>query len=210
MIFAQRLIGSVVRAGQTAVRIPLLRGAVAISQRTEVQGFEVADLRVGRSDSALLERVAEIIRFVIHTDPKRARRMQQDVQRVVLMDLGGVGGSYLAEINACALDPYQVQQQPVEATALILVHEATHARIQKAGIRYNIPMRDRIEAICVNEEIAFAERFANGAGYIASARRALEHPWWSVGDEQKREERQLRALGWPEWMIKLRNFFQPH
>jgi hypothetical protein len=191
------------------VRIPLLRAAVALSERAKIEGFEVADVRVGATDTALMERVADVIRFVIHTDPRRARRMSQDVQRVVLMDLGGSAGSYLAAIDACALDPQQVQLQPIEATALVLVHEATHARIEKAGIRYDPVMRGRIENICVKQEIAFARRFSGGATYIASAQRALNHPWWSVADERQREDRQLRSLGWPEWAIKLRKFFQP-
>lgn len=208
MSFFQRLIASGVRTLRTAVRLPSLRTAVALSERAKVEGFEVADLRVGQHDSALMERVAGVIRFVVLTDPRRARRMSRDVRRVVLMDLGGAGGSYLAEIDACALDPNQVREQPIEATAVVLVHEATHARIRKAGIQYDAAMRGRIEEICVKEEMAFARRFANGAAYIASARQALEHPWWSVADERLREERQLRSLGWSEWTIKLRRFFQ--
>lgn len=200
----------VARSVQAAVRFAFLRTAVALSPRMEFEGFEVADLRSGKNGTALMKRVGEVIRFIVDTDSVRARRIRQDLRRIVVMDLGGSAGGYLAEIDACALDPSHVEQQPIQAMALILVHEATHARIRRAGIRYDPEMRGRIERICINEEIAFAGQVENGAIYIAEARRALDQPWWSVNDERKREERQLRALGWPEWTLKFRRFFLRH
>ena len=192
---------------QTAVRSTLLRAAVTVSPCVELEGFVIVDLRFGQSDESALDRVANAIRLVKVTDPKRARRIRRDIQRIVIMDLGEAGGSYISEIDACALDPHQVQERPIEATALIIVHEATHARIHKAGIKYTPRMRDRIEKLCVNEEIAFARRLSDGEQYIVNARRALEQPWWSVAAEHDREERQLRALRWPEWTIKVRRLF---
>lgn len=192
------------------MRIPFLRAAVVLSPRVECEGLEVVDLRSGKNGAALIQRVGEAIHFIVQTDSRRARRMRQDLRRVVLMDLGGSAGGYLAEIDACALDPHHVKHQPIQATALILVHEATHARISRLGIRYDPDVRARIERICVNEEIAFAGKVENGAAYVAEARRALDQPWWSVDEERKREERQLRALGWPEWTLTFRKFFLRH
>lgn len=48
-----------------------------------------------------------------------------------------------------------------EDIALILVHEATHARLSKFGFGYDEALRARIEAICHRRELAFAKRLGD-------------------------------------------------
>jgi hypothetical protein len=45
-----------------------------------------------------------------------------------------------------------------EQIASAIIHETTHARIERHGISYKEELRSRIEAVCVRRELAFAAR----------------------------------------------------
>ena len=55
------------------------------------------------------------------------------------------------------------RQDAKKLYARILVHEATHGRIETMGIRCNLRTRKRIESICIKEELRLSRRFRDGA-----------------------------------------------
>jgi hypothetical protein len=89
---------------------------------------------------------------------------------------------------------------------MTLVHEATHARIAKAGITYKQALRARIERLCVEEEAAFADKLPQGQQLAADARRRLEEKWWETPAMFDRRVRQLRISGWPGWTLAIYRF----
>ncbi len=89
---------------------------------------------------------------------------------------------------------------------MTLVHEATHARVYRAGIRYLPRNRRRIEQICVRAEIDFATQLPDATLLADEARHALETEWWEDVPKRERELGQLRILGVPAWLIWLRKF----
>lgn len=85
---------------------------------------------------------------------------------------------------------------------MTLVHEATHARLHRAGVRYTHDLRERIEAICLKAEIDFGRRLPGAEQLVAEAQTALETRWWEAPSQQQREIGQLRALGVPGWLLR--------
>ena len=56
----------------------------------------------------------------------------------------------------------QAETTSPELIAAVIVHEATHARLERYGIGYEEKLRARIEAVCFRRELAFAAKLPNG------------------------------------------------
>jgi hypothetical protein len=56
---------------------------------------------------------------------------------------------------------------------MTIVHEATHARIELAGIRYVSGRRMRIENACIRQELELAELVPESGPEMQEARMAL-------------------------------------
>jgi hypothetical protein len=99
----------------------------------------------------------------------------------------------------------------VERIAATIIHEATHARLERRGIQYVEKQRQRIEAVCIRRELNFIAKLPNAEPLQEARADALE---WCTGGEReffsdsnfatRREEGSvegLRYLGVPEWLI---------
>lgn len=165
---------------------PLRRLAVGVALRhspqSKASGLMIADLTQDRSGVALFPSVEEAVGLIRTYDPRRVRRLALDVSRIVLFQSARSAGEYWAFADAIALDVSHVAKQVVASVAMTIVHEATHARIEKAGIRYRSNV-ERIERRCVAEEIAFARLLPGSEGVIHGAHLKLESRWWE-GDQQ--------------------------
>lgn len=84
-------------------------------------------------------------------------------------------GCYLHSLNACLLDERIVNSDTttVEWIASAIVHEATHARLEKLGVPYDEALRQRIERICVRRERDFA-------GHLSGADALQEGIMWRL------------------------------
>jgi hypothetical protein len=122
---------------------------------------------------------------------------------------------YLAEFNsklrACVLDERFVLAETTqpEEIAVVIVHEATHARLENLGIGYDDGQRDRIEAICVRRELAFAKRLPNGHPKRERVEATLDAQaefWSNTAFRQRDTEgraQTLRYLGTPNWIVRV-------
>ena len=86
---------------------------------------------------------------------------------------------------------------------MMIVHEATHARLWRAGYRYDEANRGRIERICVRAETTFASRIPDSAVAIARTEQLLESQWWTREEHQRRSLVELRTLGCPQWLVRI-------
>ena len=78
-------------------------------------------------------------------------------------------------IYTCQIDTRYclAETTTLELLAAVIVHEATHARLWRRGIRYEEAQRPRIEEICIRREIAFAVKLPNGETVRDQAERSL-------------------------------------
>ena len=128
----------------------------------------------------------------------RERKKQQTRLRII-------------EIALDLCDAQGFDATTVEQIASTIVHEATHARLERYGIEYEEPRRVKIEAICCRRELAFAVRLPGSAELQQDIARCLE--WYQTNPEQFRDARfqeahtvggieALRYLGTPDWIIR--------
>jgi hypothetical protein len=90
-----------------------------------------------------------------------------------------------------------------ERLAAVLVHEAMHARLSRAGFVYSRSTKIRIERLCVKAELLLASRIPNGAAIVPELQQQLAHAeqLWSTANHHASTLSRLRDLGFPERLI---------
>lgn len=111
------------------------------------------------------------------------------------------------------LDERYVLQETtaVDKIAATIVHEATHARLERRGIQYVEKQRRQIEAVCIRRELDFVARLPHAEPLRKMRAYALEwciageHDFFSDANFATRHEEglieALRYLGAPAWII---------
>jgi len=161
-----------------------------------------------------IQRIEDALRLIERSAPLHYRRIKNNLARIWVNLVPHGAGCYLHSLNACLLDERKVASEntTVEWIASAIVHEATHARLEKLGIRYQEAVRQRIERICARRELDFAR-------HLSGVDALLEEITWrldqcseenaSYTDQTMREKTVqgnaeiLRHLGTPEWVITL-------
>jgi hypothetical protein len=159
-----------------------------------------------------LLRVMEALSLIERYDPLQYARVTHDLKRVWVNLLADARACFRRSLEACVLDERYVLAKTTtpEMIAKTIVHEATHARLERWGIEYEEKLRPRIEAICIRRELAFIAKLPNGQPLQEEAARKLE---WCVRNpdhfspvsfRQRRDRgavEALRYLGIPSWLI---------
>ena len=197
------------------------RVALRFSTGKQVDGLWVG-VAFGIEPEPILRRVEEALRLINLHDKLRYRRLIRDLERIWIRDLPGALGTFNRELQACSLDMEYVRAETTrpELIAAVIVHEATHARLDRCGIGYEEKLRPRVEAVCFRREIAFAVRLPNGEQARQEAERKLaayatpEH-WTNAAFAQRFDTdhiETLRRIGAPDWVgrtvITLRRPYQ--
>jgi len=161
-----------------------------------------------------LRRVEEALQLIKTHDPRRYGRLLRDLERIWVRS-DRIGTAWFNEaLKACELsaDFVLADTSPAAEIAAAIVHEATHARLCSHGIGYDEPLRQRIEAVCVRRELAFAARLPDGEPVRERARQTLEWVsntplYWTdaafVERKLEHDVQVLRRLGTPEWVVRM-------
>jgi hypothetical protein len=128
-----------------------------------------------------LRRVEEALRLIKLYDPLSYSRIIRDLKRIWVNLVPHYNAWYLHPLQACVLDGRYVLSETttLEQIALTIIHEATHARLERCGIDYDEKLRQRIEAVCLRREFAFVAKLPNGAKLRDELARTLE---WSTAN----------------------------
>jgi hypothetical protein len=161
-----------------------------------------------------LQRVEAALRLIERFAPLHDRRIKMSLSRIWVQLVPHGAGCYQHSLNACLLDARVVDSETttVEWIASAIVHEATHARLENWGIRYDEAVRLRIERICTRRELDFARRLSGVdalkeeiAWRLDLSRDGSTH----YTDQNMRQSldqgsaEALRHLGMPQWAIAL-------
>jgi hypothetical protein len=158
-------------------------------------------------NSPTLQKVEEALNLIRVHDRRRYDRLRHDLVRVWVRLLPGDLACFNAAFGACELDTRFVLEHSPETIAATIVHEAAHARLWHAGIEYVEEARQRIEEICMRQELAFAARLPDGT----IVRESVEGRWQQPSDlsDQAFSERYVagsieafRHSGAPEWLVQ--------
>jgi hypothetical protein len=158
-----------------------------------------------------MDRVDAALSLIRLHDPVRYRRLTQDLKRIWLRRLPGCIGRFDPPSSTCELDNRFVQddETTTEMIAALIVHEATHARLWRHGIRYEENIRFDVEGVCIRREIAFSAKLPEGGLIRDRAMRKLDalsdEELSDVGQRHRLREQldsMLRGVGVPRWIVK--------
>jgi hypothetical protein len=173
-------------------------------------------LWVGTTESQplpVLRRVEDALRLIKHHDPLHYSRVIRNLERIWVHLLPAARACYDRSMKACILDERFVltETTTLELIASTIVHEATHAKLERWGISYDEKDRSRIEAICLRRELNFMAKLPHGEPLREEIACTLEwcageHDYFSDVSFQQRDDQgqveTLRYLGTPDWLIR--------
>lgn len=143
-------------------------------------GKNMDGIWVGTETNAerIVPRLEEALELIKMHDLQRYNRLARDLNRVWARLLTSGVGQFNPRLWACMVDERFAQADTTDAPLLaaVIVHEATHARLWRYGFGYNEDQRERIEAICLRRELAFARRLPDGQKATQSAQDLLASP----------------------------------
>jgi hypothetical protein len=160
-----------------------------------------------------LRRVEEALQLIKHSDNLHYSRVIHSLDRIWVNLLPYALAHYASALNACVIDERFVllETTTLERLASTIVHEATHARLDRWGIRYIEKARSRIEAICLRRELNFLTKLPNSEPLQEEIAHTLE--WYATNQDylsnvnfRARDDRGqvevLRHLGAPRWFVR--------
>jgi hypothetical protein len=179
-------------------------------------GSDIDGLWVGTTESKPhpgLRRVEDALQIIKRHDSLHYSRAIHNLERVWVRLLPTASACYDRSLKACILDERYVllETTTLEQIACTIVHEATHAKLERWGINYYEKERSRIEAACLRRELNFIAKLPHGEPLREETARTLE---WCVSDHdhfsdvrfQQRDQQgaveTLRYLGAPDWLIR--------
>ncbi len=167
------------------------------AHRRVVEGCDVRVAESGADVDEVFVRVKEALRLIVRYGPRFHARLRRDVKRLLFNDMRGA--NYIAGLQTCRVG---VDYPPLEL-AMMIVHEATHARLSKAGFKYVVRCRERIERMCVEAEITFAERVPGSEAAISRVRGMLATQWWTSEHIMDARVKELAERGVPTWLVTI-------
>ena len=188
-------LGAVMRLVQRWSFGALVRSAPT-SVRDDVRIIDGTALGGGAGEPEALIPALDLIEQKV---PERYARLKKVMNTVVLMPIGR-GAEWVGNVKACYIDRDTVLDHPSAAVASLLVHESTHAYLDHLGCRWSPDRYPRIEAICIREEIRFAEILGDKELEHWARRRLHNIPPLGHWDED-RLINELAVL--PKWMGRL-------
>lgn len=171
-----------------------MRGA----PRTMLYGLEVIDVLMDARSDTLFAQAYEALHLIEVCDPRLLARIQRYLRRIVFLE---TGPQYWPSLDACVL--HDVGSLSSAQIALLIVHEATYARLWRRGIRYSVEDRERVERVCVAAELAFVNRLPDSNALFQHTSHKLDRRWWEPESQFKRHQDDLTSIGAPAWMHKL-------
>jgi hypothetical protein len=170
---------------------PLLRDG-------QVQGIDVVDVLDEAAAPARSARLHEALALIERHEPRRLRRIQRDVSAIVISPTG----PYWEDTRRVCVLP-DISAYSSIYLAGVIVHEATHARLSGCGIPYCDPLRERLEHVCIGQELAFLALVPGSGHEFAWAQKSLDRPLPTTEQIAKRELALLEHSPWLRWLMPI-------
>ena len=177
------------------------------------KGRIIDGLWVGRfrsDEEPALLRVEEALSLIKQRDQIQYARIVRNLKRVWVNLLPDARACFDRSLQACVLDERFVLDTAHEEIASAIIHEATHARLERYGITYEESIRPRVEAICLRRELSFLAKVPNCETLrdetAATLDRCFNDPVFLQDTSLLQRYNSglaetLRHAGLPEWLI---------
>ena len=184
-----------------------LRFVFAAMTKRVIQGVRVGILLPNRAERGVMfPKIAEAFDLLARHDPRRLARFQKDVAQVAVELTVSGCGEWVSSVRRVRLDFEYVKAATTTPlhVAATLVHEGTHARLNRLGFAYREAQRSRIEAVCFRSEISFLRRVPGAEALIEDAERQLarDPEYLTNAAFLDRQVATLRQVRMPEFLIR--------
>ncbi len=181
---------------------------IRLSRNTRVDGLWVGVFMEERG-AEILGRLVEALQLIKTYDPYRYRRVLREIERIWAHPLPWEWAVWVRALKRCVVDPRFVVSASPSLIASAIVHEATHAALDRRNIGYGEQLRERVEKVCMRQELAFAAKIPGGdelrrsiEGQLASTTSA----WLSDATLRERRVKGELEMGRyaniPEWVAR--------
>jgi len=187
---------------QRGVIRSLFRGAT----HRLIQGLPVRLVPGSFEAEAAFDRIAAGLELLACYHPPILACLRRDAQGILVWETESSSavaswhyGVKLIIVDARFLFDRETTPAKIAAT---LVHESTHARLDRFG--YPPEKRARIEALCFRRERAFARRLPDSHELVAEIDRQLQRDpsYWADDAHVRRVVDELAKRGVPGWLIR--------
>jgi hypothetical protein len=166
-----------------------------------------------------LRRVEDALQLIKRHDPLNYLRVTRNLDRIWVHLIPSAEAHYERTLNACVLDERYLlkEEMTIDRIASTIVHEATHARLERWGIIYEEESRYRIEAICLRRELNYLAKLPDSAPLQEEIAHTLE--WCAATDrdhlsdasfrdrDDQGQVETLRYLKAPDWIVRFAMWF---
>jgi hypothetical protein len=152
------------------------RALLRLLPRVTVSGIKTMFSDVDVPRNTCLERLSAAIETLRTVDARRGRWLTRYVRYIVIWKghysfANPYGGVFISSQYLLGVE--------IERVAGVIVHETTHHRLKRLGVKTTPPLQARIEAICVGEQADFLRKFGErGDAWAAELEKELLEPWW--------------------------------
>jgi hypothetical protein len=163
-------------------------------------GIDVVYVHSDSRDEDVFRKLQTAFEAIVRYDARRWKRIRTDVRRILVSDSGGP--EFIPVLEGCLLSSGAILDSTTTQLALVVVHEATHARLCRAGVKPTFDRRNRVEQLCLRAEEDFAARLPDKDSALALVHAKAAVPWWTDERLLSRREQELRLVGMPAWIIR--------
>ncbi|MGH7633786.1 MAG: hypothetical protein ACRENC_08645 [Gemmatimonadaceae bacterium] len=147
-----------------------------LTSRRTIHGIPVTVINT-RSDIStvkVLERLEGALDLIATYQPWRFRRLQHDFARI-LVQRYPCRAAYMPQSRTCVVElTFLVNPEfNLAQLASSIVHEGTHARLDRVGVHVPEDQRYREERLCRKSEVEFGRAVPDGEAVVARALEAL-------------------------------------
>jgi hypothetical protein len=152
----------------------------------------VHDIKVAvfdREPTAILDKVESALDLVLRNDRRAMQVLRAETDGIFVAATHGVRAEWRRNEKLVMLRPEYVSASGTSTLQLAstLVHEATHAWLEKLGFQYSPERRPRIETICFRRELRFVRHASGPKELIGNLERQLTLDPEYLSDESFRE-----------------------
>ena len=180
---------------------PILRRILFSGKARVLLGIETfAEQAIPDSD-AMMKKLESALAELKERSPRHFRLVQNSIGRVAF-ERGG-RCFYHPDLKACVIDARTARNVDPSWLALVLVHEAMHGRLLRAGIRHSSGRWERIESVCVRAELDLAESLSMPPEVLTMLRHRIREPLQNSERTREWRESAVQDYGLPRWLAWL-------
>jgi hypothetical protein len=193
------------RANRKSIFTKILLWFFRHSHRRDVFGVPVAVSASDDDADTAFAKIGGAFELLCKYGKRTLVDLRRDTDGIFVWATAGAFGEWQREARLVILEETHVLDDSTSCQdiASTLVHEGTHARLERLRFEYTPELRERIEKVCFRRELAFARRLPDAANLILQAEDQLARSPDYLTNEAFRSRivGKLVELGVPRWLV---------